>query len=126
MRMFKMMILVKKKAGLSHAEFKDYYENNHVPLATRLTAPALAYRRNYIVKDDPFLAAMGINRVMENDDSFDAITEIVYETRAHAQEMLDIMQNTDNGPIIMEDEAKFCDRDRLRFYVVETHESEIR
>jgi hypothetical protein len=29
--MFKLMLLVRRKAGMSRAEFRDYYESTHAP-----------------------------------------------------------------------------------------------
>jgi hypothetical protein len=36
--MFKMIVLLKKKSGMSDADFKDYYERHHAALSWRIDA----------------------------------------------------------------------------------------
>jgi len=122
--MFKIMITLKRKSGLSRAEFMDLYENGHVPLARRLVSPLELYRRNYIVNDDPFLQAIGDNRATESSEPpFDVITEISYETREQAIAAMRERATGVSGKEILADEAKFVDVNSLQFYVVDVHQT---
>ena len=46
--MYKVMWLLKRKAGISHAQFREHYENSHVRLAHKYIGHLmLDYKRNY-------------------------------------------------------------------------------
>jgi EthD domain len=45
---YKILLFMKRRAGMSVEDFRDYYENHHVPLVTK-GAPSLGrYVRRYI------------------------------------------------------------------------------
>lgn len=111
----KVMILLKRKAGMSHADFVDHYENSHVVLAQRYLGHLFVdYRRNYPlpiverVGDEPNPAVA--------DSPFDAITEIWLEDHAAWLEMQRIIADPVIGKIFMDDEENFLDRPSLRIY----------
>ena len=55
--MFKLVVLTKRKPGMTMEEFMDYYENHHVPLIMGLIGDYFAdYKRNYIRWDNPVSA----------------------------------------------------------------------
>jgi hypothetical protein len=75
--MFKVLVFVKRRQGLSREEFVSLFEQSHVPMATALcedkkTAPMLSYERNYILYDHP------LSNVSSDDFFFDAIVECVF------------------------------------------------
>lgn len=54
--MFKWIVHIKKKAGMSREAFIDYYENHHLPLCRNLISmPPHIHNRNYLIFDDPML-----------------------------------------------------------------------
>jgi hypothetical protein len=73
--MYKVVALLRRKADLTHSEFKDYYETRHVPLIERLTPPMLAYRRSYVDLSAPY-------KRDEEQIDFDVITEMEFEDEA--------------------------------------------
>lgn len=106
--------LLKKKSGLSDREFRDYYENNHVPLVLR-TIPWIAeYRRKYVVRDGARSAAHGGATV-----AFDAITEMRFASRDDYDRMLATLADPTIAAPLIEDEKNFLDRDALVVSVVE-------
>ena len=123
--MFKLMLTIKKKKGLSRQEFIDYYENQHTVLCRKILPPLEVYRRNYIMNDDPFLAAVGDNRAVDGENDFDVITEAIYTSRTEALASMAALFNGDTRTQIMNDEAKFCEPGGIKFYVVEVHQSAI-
>jgi uncharacterized protein (TIGR02118 family) len=112
--MTKVVLLMKRKAGLSLEEFKDYYERDHAPLAKRLLGEyMLDYRRNY--------RSGGIaTEVTDAPDGadFDVITEIWYADRAAMEAMWKRAREPEIAAQIDADGAKFMDRE-MRFYVVD-------
>ncbi len=112
--MTKVVLLMKRKPGLSLEAFRDYYERNHAPLAKRLLgAFMLDYRRNY--------RSGGIST--ENTDApdgedFDVITEIWYKDKASMEAMWAHARKPEIAAQIDADGAKFMDP-AMRFYVVE-------
>jgi uncharacterized protein (TIGR02118 family) len=112
--MTKVVLLMKRKAGLSFEEFKDYYERNHAPLAKRLLGEfMLDYRRNY--------RSGGI--ATEQTDApdgadFDVITEIWYKDQASMEAMWAHARKPEIAAEIDADGDKFMDRE-MRFYIVE-------
>ena len=65
--MYKVVAFLKRKHGMSRAEFIDYYENHHVPLILSIAPPPPVYRRNYL---------MSVARGVGFD--FDVMTEIAF------------------------------------------------
>ena len=53
--MYKLLVLTKRKPGMSLQQFQDYYENAHARLVLRITPLMRKYRRNYLtpVKGGP-------------------------------------------------------------------------
>jgi EthD domain len=80
----KMLVMVKRKAGLSPEEFFDGYENSHSRLAVQLFGHLwLSYRRNYLTSARTFDGDMfGIDVI-----GFDAVSEFVLRDEAAAEEM---------------------------------------
>lgn len=111
----KVMLLLKRKAGMSAQEFRDYYESSHVKLAHRYLGHLFAdYRRNYML---PVAGGQDEtqNPGLANPD-YDAITEIWMKDEAAWAEMQRIMADPEIGRIFMEDEDHFLDRPALRIF----------
>ena len=111
----KVMLLLKRKAGMSAAEFQEYYERSHVALAHKYLGHLFAdYRRNYML---PVEGGQGEsqNPGLANPD-YDAVTEIWMKDEAAWAEMQRIMADPEIGRIFMEDEEHFLDRPALRIF----------
>jgi hypothetical protein len=111
----KVMLLLKRKAGMSARQFRDYYETSHVALAHRhLGHLFLDYRRNYAQPVGDQLGEAP-NPGMA-DSPYDAITEIWLKDDAAWAEMQRITADPVIGRIFMEDEENFLDRPALRIF----------
>jgi len=111
----KVMLLLKRKPGMSAQAFQDYYESSHVKLAQKYLGHLFAdYRRNYML---PVAEGQGDsqNPGLANPD-YDAVTEIWMKDEAAWEEMQKIMADPDIGRIFMEDEEHFLDRPALRIF----------
>lgn len=73
--MFKCIALLKKKPGLSRAEFIEYYENRHSVLARKLLPGIRDYRRNFLDPDGAVLSP-GAPAI-----DFDVVTEMWFADR---------------------------------------------
>ncbi len=70
---YKVLIFLKRKPGLSLDEFRDYYENHHMPLCLRYARGMTRYARNYI--EHPIDAETGRARELDHD----VVTEIWFD-----------------------------------------------
>lgn len=113
--MFKVMVMAKKKPGISREEFIERYENGHIPLTDRLIAngdipPMLDYKRNYLSAADT-----------EESDSpgFDVITEVWYNNRDEYENNMKSIAGSKLAEQIANDMKSFMDVSTLRYYVVD-------
>jgi len=114
--MLKMIALLKKRAGMSRAEFRAYYEGHHVPLIFGQQGPnMLEYRRNYLTGEM-------INGA--EDMPFDVISEFVYADRAAFDRAFERMMTPEATRTREEDEAKLFDIPAIRVFMVETCETD--
>jgi hypothetical protein len=111
----KVMLILKRKAGMSPEAFQEYYERSHVKLAHKYLGHLFAdYRRNYTM---PVEDKQGDNpNPGVTDPGFDAITEIWLKDAAAWDEMQRIISDPEIGRIFMEDEEHFLDRPALRIF----------
>lgn len=106
----KMLVMVRRKPGLSPEEFRAGYENSHSRIAVRLFGHLwLEYRRNYIVKAQSFVQGSDSgDRATSGDVGFDAISEYILRDEAALDEMRRI--GLENVNLIREDEALWFDQ----------------
>lgn len=125
--MFKIVITMKRKPGLTRAQFIDYYNDRHLPFMSRVLPPLRnakrTHRRNFVTLDDPFLDVVKAGRAVVADPDFDAMTEVIYETREDAMEMFEVFFRPEYFEEIRKDESNFVDMDSVKFYAVEVFEA---
>jgi len=115
--MLKMIILIKKKKGMSRDDFIAYYEANHSPLGKRLVGHLWTrYTRNYPKQ------LMAYNEATEMD-GYDAITEIWFKDQTAVDEMARIVNIPENNAAILRDEENFQEREHTRMLMVEEYEN---
>ena len=106
----KMIVMVKRKAGLTPEQFRDGYENSHARIATDLFGHLwLAYRRNYLISGRKFSDDRDMTRRRDADEiGFDAISEFILRDEAALEEMGRIA--AENYDMIKADEALWFDQ----------------
>ncbi len=114
--MFKVLILIKRKEGLSFEEFRKYYEENHAPLAIQLVPNLKKYVRHYATAY-PDAASMG------GDIPCDVITEFGFDDRQDFERGMAYISVPDRSAILVADELKFIDRSSVRFFLIDDCES---
>jgi hypothetical protein len=114
----KIVILLKRRADITHSQFREHYEKSHVELAKKYLGHLFTdYRRNYpIPTGTPVGEAPNPGLA---DSAYDAITEIWLRNEAAWIEMQRIVSDPKIGGIFMKDEENFLDRPALRIFACE-------
>ena len=111
----KRILLIKRKPGTTHQQFRDYYETNHSQLALRLLGDLLLdYRRNYIQPADPSSAGTARPGI-----EHDVATELWFSDRAQMAAFYARVRQPEIGAQIAADEEKFMDRAAMRQALVD-------
>jgi uncharacterized protein (TIGR02118 family) len=99
--MIKLIGLMKRKEGMTQAEFVKYWYEKHAAYAQRIVPPdalGSGYVQNYSLKFKE-----GV------DAPYDAVGEILFDDMAHLQRWIK-WYNSDAGKLLRDDEANFMDR----------------
>jgi hypothetical protein len=119
--MLKVMLLLKRKTGLSLAEFIERYETVHVPLAEKYARGLLRYERHYL---HPRPTDLYGNEVGEPD--YDVLTELWYEDEeAFERAQGTLQRHPERIADIIADEEELFDRSRSRLAFVEDRISDL-
>lgn len=120
MQMYKILLFVKRKSGLTRKEFIDYYENRHVPLVLKTVSNARLYRRNFVING---AEVSGIAGAETATLGYDCVTEIGFATKAEAEKHIADYLDPQNNPVIVADENNFIEPGGLTFVIVEPHQT---
>ena len=131
---FKVLIFAHRKPGLSPTQFKDHWENSHIPLIQKLSGPSFptTHSRRYIhrieatdaTSDDPasnesYPATVLVGR--QADFSYDGFAELTFEDETAFQTFFGIISQGEAAKQLAEDEEKFLDRAKMTAVVVGDH-----
>lgn len=103
----RLLIFLKRKPGMSVAEFRDYYENRHIPLCMKYMRGATLYRRHYL--DLPPGAA---------EMDFDVLTELGFADATTRDLVLDTLARDAMPADVVADELNVFDRGKSRAVAV--------
>lgn len=120
--MIKVMMLVKRKPGMSREEFVRHYEEVHAPLSLKLLPYYAKYVRNHFVRT-----------IEGGEPEFDCITEFWFEDAKTARALTDALggsdvdggYGTELGRIFHDDEERFIDRSTRVSFIVDERVSDI-
>lgn len=110
--MFKVMIFLNRRPGMSRAAFRAYYEHHHAPLCMGYMQGALRYRRHYL-EPGPDGA----------EPPCDVITELAFASRKVRDAVLDALARDAMPADVIADEEKLFDRSRSRALAVDECET---
>lgn len=116
--MIKILCFLRRKDGMTLAEFKAYYENNHAPLIKRLLPFYDSYKRNFAAEVQNY-ATGHINNKAAGARDFDVVTELTFSSQENYQKMIDALSDPVIGGEIARDEENIFDRDDIRVFLVE-------
>jgi hypothetical protein len=119
--MLKVMMLMKRKPGLSMTEFIERYESVHVPLAEKHATKIKHYERHYL---HPGSHVMFGDEVAEPE--YDVITELWYDDMAALAEQQDgLRSQPEVVATVIADEELLFDRTKSRLVYVEDRVSDL-
>ncbi|KAB8067925.1 EthD domain-containing protein [Aspergillus leporis] len=120
---FKALMFVTRKSGITPAEFKTHYETVHIPLIKGLAGSAfpLSHRRLYLARspssgEDTFPAAVLLGS--QEDFSYDAIVELTFKDEAAFKHFFARRQEPGTKELIDVDEEKFLDATKFKAVVL--------
>jgi hypothetical protein len=123
--MFKVIMLLKKRADITREEFIEHYDNVHVPFMHGLLPQGAAvHRRNFVVPQRA--ADAGAKGDAETERECDAIVEVFYEDLDTAERAMRCLADPQVRSLMEEDENRFILPGSIRRYVVEVHETVFR
>jgi len=125
----KLMVFLKRKPGLSPAEFRDLYENRHSRIGMKMLGHLwTGYRRNYLGSANSFAKAEGAPLNAEDaelDAPFDVVTEFVFADWSDLEEQNRLATLPENKAILSEDEETLFDREHCYASVCEVLEEDL-
>jgi uncharacterized protein (TIGR02118 family) len=109
--MFKVIVLLRRKRGMTAEEFREYYEKRHVALI-RANVPMQKNVRNYItpIGNDTYPS--------DGDPQFDCATEVWFDSEEHFDRAVAGMLEPNKAAEIAADEERFADRSSIRWFAV--------
>jgi hypothetical protein len=106
------LTLLKRRPGMSKADFIAYYETHHRLIGEKVLGPwAIRYERKHLHPMDG----------TDADHDFDVAMEIEFADEAAMAECFAAMADEQTRREITEDEERLFDRPRMRIYCVENH-----
>lgn len=120
--MTRVVILDKRKAGMSFNDFKRYYEDIHAPLFLSLIPVNLTlYRRNYLqpLQGGDDIEGWGFDQV-----NYDCMVEMEFATTEDQLAVQQFLQS-DAAKALAEDEENFLDRPSMVIFSAEPVASEV-
>jgi uncharacterized protein (TIGR02118 family) len=116
---YKILLLMKRKPGMSMEEFKDYYENRHVPLAMKYPSAATRYMRRYL-QPQPH-AESGTNEELP----YDVVSELWFDDEQAWKETVEYLSTTVMSDEVVNDEMNLFHRPTMRIATVEECETDM-
>ncbi len=111
---YKILLFMKRRPGMSVEAFRDYYENQHVPLAMKHGGGVKLsrYVRRYL-EPQPH-AESGTNEELP----YDVITELWFDDEAMWRGTVQYLSTTVMVDAVVEDEKNLFDRRTMRIATV--------
>ena len=117
---YKILLFMKRRPGMTMDAFMDYYENHHVPLALKYDSGLARYTRRYLTPHpNPETGESG-------ELPYDVITELWFEDEAAFQGTLAYLSTSIMPDDIVEDEKMLFDRPRLRMATVIERDTDLK
>lgn len=108
--------MFKRRADLTHQQFRDYYETRHAVMSLELYPYFKDYRRNYINQEQ---LATKIDGHTTSTLNYDVITEITLHSRADFDRLVRDLTDPVISKQVIEDEERFMDRSAHLVFQVE-------
>lgn len=116
---YKILLLMKRRPGMTVEAFRDYYENHHAPLCEKYTTSVKRYLRRYI-NSQPHPETGPVSEL-----PYDVITELWFDDEAQFKGTLAYITTSIMPDEIIADEKKLFDRSSFRIATVTERESDL-
>ena len=120
--MIKIMCFLKRKEGMSPAEFKTYYETTHAPLIEKMLPFYHTFERNFFAPVQDYETGH-MDNISGQGLDFDVVTELTFKTQADYDKIVAGLSDPDIGKIIVADEENIFDRSKMRVFIMDTEAS---
>nr|WP_314434099.1 EthD domain-containing protein [uncultured Brevundimonas sp.] len=106
--MLKMSLAIRRRAGLTHREFLDYWHDVHAPLVVRLAADIRLLRYVQLHGEDgefarQYVAYRGV------DGLHDGVAQLWWKSEADRLAASATSEGVEAARLLREDEQRFCD-----------------
>jgi len=117
--MFKVMILIKRKNGMSVKDFREYYESTHAPLGASKIPNLKRYVRHFVSSygNDIYAA--------DEEPPYDVLTELWFDDEEDFNKGMAYLSEPETAAIIGADEEKLFDKSSIRFTIMEDFETDL-
>ncbi|MGH8595937.1 MAG: EthD domain-containing protein [Gammaproteobacteria bacterium] len=117
--MFKVMVMIKRKRGMSTDDFINYYETSHAPLGASKVPNLKRYVRHFI---RPFG-----NEIYGADAEppYDVLTELWFDDEDDFKRGMAHLSDPETAAIIGADEEKLFERSSIRFMIMDDRETDL-
>ncbi|KAK8097854.1 uncharacterized protein PG998_013340 [Apiospora kogelbergensis] len=115
---YQLLMIGRRRQDLTPAQYRDHYENVHIPLMRNLTGDTfpLSHERHYIRREQgngtdgavTFPAAV-LPGTSQAAFDYDAVAILTYRDKAHFDANWAFFEDPETSKIIAEDEAKFSE-----------------
>lgn len=104
------MMFARRRQDLSPVEYKDYYENHHVPLLKNVSGNTfpVSHKRTYVDRDTPDLSAV-IVFGEQSDFPYDSMSLLTMKDQQHYDALLTLYNSNTTGKVIHDDEKNFIE-----------------
>jgi hypothetical protein len=114
---YKILLFMKRRPGMTLEAFQDYYENHHAPLCAKYASGMGRYIRRFLTPHpNPETGAA-------DELQFDVITELWFEDEATFRGTVKYLATSIMPDEVVEDEKRLFDRARTRMATVVECES---
>lgn len=126
---YRILLFIYRKPGMTPGEFKQHYENVHVPLMQKISGPyfPLTHTRRYIQRTrqpDSATEAKYPATVLsgsQKDFEYDAVSELTFEDEATCKASFTALNSQEIGNQVSEDCALFMDQTKTLMVLLDDY-----
>jgi hypothetical protein len=109
--MIKILLMMKRRPGMSFQEFVDYYETKHRLIGIRFNKGCRRYTRRYLTKLESDVYGP------QPEPAFDVLTEMWYDDQKAMDKGLAQITAAEASKVIAEDSARLFDGHSFHMFV---------
>ncbi len=107
-KVYKILLFLKRRPGISVEDFRNYYESHHVPLSLKYASGMMRYVRRYLEPQPRPETGDG------SDLGYDVITELWFDDEKVFRGTLKYLSTAVMPEDVIEDEKRLFDRTSIR------------